>query len=258
MADASNHGRYIWHELMTPDTTSAGAFYSKVVGWTVEPWKSDGAAVQYWSFMDGGRPAAGMMPVPDAMAGAPASWLAYVEVEDVDSTVDKALSLGATVMAPARTMPGVGRFAALRDPQGAAFAMITSERKPDPESDPRPLEFSWHELSTDDWKSAEAFYGALFRWKKQGEFDMGEMGTYYMYGRDRFTYGGMMSRTPGMPPSRWTHYAAVPSADAAAERVNAAGGTLILGPMEVPGGDRIAMMLDPQGAAFAVHSKAAK
>lgn len=255
MADASNQGRYIWHELMTPDAAAAGTFYSAVVGWTVEPWKTDGAEVQYWSFMDGARPAAGMMPVPAAMSGAPASWIAYVEVDDVDTTVDQALSLGATVLAPARTMPGVGRFAALRDPQGAAFAAITSERKPTPETDPVPLEFSWHELATDDWKAAEAFYSALFGWKKQSEFDMGSMGTYYMYGRDRFTYGGMMNRTADMPPARWTHYASVSDSDTAAERAKNAGGTVIMGPMDVPGGDRIAMMVDPQGAPFAVHSK---
>ncbi|CAN5857718.1 VOC family protein [soil metagenome] len=256
MAEASNQGRYVWHELMTPDVEAAGVFYGKVVGWTVEPWKSDGPGVQYWSFMDGQRPAAGMMPVPSAMAGAPSSWIAYVEVDDIDTTVDQALSLGATVVAPARTMPGVGRFAALRDPQGAAFAAITSEHKPEPETDPRPLEFSWHELATDDWKAAEAFYSALFGWKKQSEMDMGPMGTYYMFGRDRFTYGGMMNRSAGMPPSRWMHYASVPDADAAAARVKAAGGQVIMGPMDVPGGDRIAILTDPQGAPFAVHSKA--
>ena len=256
MAEASNHGRYVWHELMTPDVNAAGVFYSAVVGWTVEPWKSDGADVLYWSFMDGQRPAAGMMRVPDAMAGAPPAWIAYVEVDDIDTTVDQAMSLGATVVAPARTMPGVGRFAALRDPQGATFAAITSERKLEPEADPKPLEFSWHELATDDWKAAEAFYSALFGWKKQSEFDMGAMGMYSMFGRDRFTYGGMMNRTADMPPAQWIHYAAVPDADAAAERAKAAGGQVMMGPTEVPGGDRIAILADPQGAPFAVHSKA--
>jgi hypothetical protein len=66
-------------------------------------------------------------------------------------------------------MLGVGRFAALRDAQGAAFAAITSERKPEPENDPKPLEFSWHELTTDDWKAAEAFYSAPFGWKKSSK-----------------------------------------------------------------------------------------
>ena len=51
------------------------------------------------------------------------------------------------------------------------------------------------------------------------------------------------------------HSVMVDSADAAADRAKKAGGTVINGPMEVPGGDRIAAILDPQGAAFAVHSK---
>jgi predicted enzyme related to lactoylglutathione lyase len=50
----------------------------------------------------------------------------------------------------------------------------------------------------------------------------------------------------------------VDSAYAATERAKNAGATVLLGPMEVPGGDRIAVMLDPQGAAFAVHSKPAQ
>ncbi len=68
-------------------------------------------------------------------------------------------------------MLGVGRFAALHDAQGAAFAAITSARKPEPENDPKPLEFSWHELTTDDWKAAEAFYRAPFGWKKRSKPD---------------------------------------------------------------------------------------
>jgi uncharacterized protein len=49
----------------------------------------------------------------------------------------------------------------------------------------------------------------------------------------------------------------VDSADRAAERVAAKGGKVMNGPMEVPGGDRIAQCMDPQGAAFAVHSRKA-
>ena len=61
-----------------------------------------------------------------------------------------------------------------------------------------------------------------------------------------------------MPVSAWLHYVSVDSADAAAERATKAGGKVMLGPMEVPGGDRIATLNDPQGTWFAVHSKAAK
>ena len=85
---------------------------------------------------------------------------------------------------------------------------------------------------------------------------MGPMGMYAMFGRDRFTYGGMFNKPSSLEaPPHWLHYAMVDSADAAADRATKAGGTVVNGPMEVPGGDRIAQILDPQGAMFAVHSK---
>ena len=154
-------------------------------------------------------------------------------------------------------MPSVGRFAVLRDPQGAAFAVITSEAQLGEETDPKPREFSWHELITTDYKAADKFYSKLFGWESKSEVDMGDMGMYHMFGRDRFTYGGMFNKAADMPaPPHWMHYVKVDSADAAAERAKKAGGTVINGPMDVPGGDRIAAIVDPQGATFAVHSKA--
>src|SRR5262249_52381637 len=102
---------------------------------------------------------------------------------------------------------------------------------------------------------AVSFYESIFGWKKQSEFDMGPMGVYHMYGRDRFTYGGMMKRQPPQP-SAWTHYISVDSADAAVERATKLGGKAMVGPMDVPGGGRVASPMDPQGAVFAVPSKA--
>jgi predicted enzyme related to lactoylglutathione lyase len=256
---SKNHGRFVWHELMTPDPRAAERFYRDVVGWSAEPWGDGGKDYTVWSA--NGVPLGGMMKLTaDAAAmGAPPSWTGYVEVDDTDASVARARELGGSVIMGPHTAEGVGRFAILRDPQGAVFAVVTSETGAPPETDPKPLEFSWHELLTTDWKAAEQFYSDLFGWKKQSEFDMGPMGTYFMFGRDRFTYGGMMNKPAEMPaPPHWLHYVQVPdSADAAAERATKAGGQVVNGPMEVPGGDRVAAIVDPQGAAFAVHSKAA-
>jgi predicted enzyme related to lactoylglutathione lyase len=110
----------------------------------------------------------------------------------------------------------------------------------------------------DDLPKAINFYEQLFGWEKKSEFDMGDMGIYHMFGRDRFTYGGMMKRPTGVPACYWLHYILVgDSADAAVERAKKGGATVMMGPMEVPGGDRVAILTDPQGAVFAVHSKAA-
>ncbi|HEY9229528.1 MAG TPA: VOC family protein [Gemmatimonadaceae bacterium] len=257
-AVTANRGRFVWTELMTNDIVRARDFYTKVIGWTTKNW--NGANKEYVTWLAGETPIGGLMPLPeDAKAmGTPPSWLAYVEVPDVDATVEQAVKLGAKVLAPKMVIPDVGRLAVLRDPQGAVIAVITSAKVPQPETDPRPLEFSWHELVTTDQVGAIDFYQKLFGWDSKGDFDMEEgKGTYKMFGRDRFTYGGVMTKPSDMPvPSHWLHYISVKdSADAAAERATKAGGKLMLGPMEVPGGDRIAILTDPQGAMFAVHSK---
>jgi len=252
-------GRFVWHELMTPDPDAAKTFYGKVVGWKTS--EMEGAPMKYSFWLAGDTPdtmIGGLMELTKEASdmGAPPAWLAYIEVPDADAAVEHTVKSGGKVILPAQTMEGAGRFAILQDPQGVTFAVITSAKPLGPENDPAPREFSWHELTTTDLPAAIDFYQQLFGWEKKSEFDMGDMGLYYMFGRDRFTYGGMMKKPAEAPGVYWLHYARVDSADAAAERAKEAGGNIIVGPMEVPGGDRIAVIVDPQGATFAVHSKA--
>lgn len=252
MARGVNHGRFVWHELMTNDPAAATTFYHDVVGWSTEA--SNVLGMEYTLWTANGVPVGGMMETPPDAAGMPPAWLGYIEVDDVPETIAAAEKLGGQVVAPLHTVEEVGSFAILSDPQGAVFGVMKSARPFAPEADPKPFEFSWNELMTTDWKAASEFYGELFGWVKQSEFDMGPMGTYYMFGRDRFTYGGMMNKPADLPaPTHWLYYAQVP--DAAAERAKERGGTIVNGPMEVPGGDRVAAIIDPQGAGFAVHSK---
>jgi predicted enzyme related to lactoylglutathione lyase len=85
------------------------------------------------------------------------------------------------------------------------------------------------------------------------EHDMGPaMGKYLIYGQGGNRYGGIFKMTGGPPPMFWL-YARVPDVQKAAATAKEAGGQLMNGPMEVPGGDQIAQLQDPQGAVFAVH-----
>jgi predicted enzyme related to lactoylglutathione lyase len=110
---------------------------------------------------------------------------------------------------------------------------------------------------TTDREAAWDFYHALFGWEQTDSMDMGHGNLYQMFGWHGMSVGGIFDKTPDMPfPPNWVSYAMVPNADAAARRVEAAGGQVLTGPGDAPGGDRIAVCLDPQGAAFAVHSTA--
>jgi predicted enzyme related to lactoylglutathione lyase len=252
------HGRFAWYELMTTDPKAAEGFYTKVVGWSTQPWP--GLDPPYTCWMKADQPVGGLMLLPEEAkaGGAPPNWMMYVAVADADRTVERARSLGAKVEVAPREIPSVGRFAVLSDPQGAVFAILQPADPgtySGPETSPAPLEFSWRELATTDREGATAFYSALFGWEKQNANDMGEpVGIYQEFGRPGLPLGGIYKKPADMPfPSSWMLYAKVPDLDASLAAVKAGGGTVLMGPMEIPGGDRIAQCLDPQGAAFALH-----
>ena len=64
------------------------------------------------------------------------------------------------------------------------------------------------------------------------------------------TIGGMMTKPPAVPAPCWLYYFNVDAIDAAASRLQAGGGAILNGPMEVPGGHWIVQCRDPQSAAF--------
>jgi hypothetical protein len=195
------------------------------------------------------------LPEEARRAGAPASWLPYVATPDVDVLVQQAMSLGARVLTGPLDIPGVGRFAVVADPQGAVFAPFRGEAAPAPsQAPPHAGQFSSHDLATTNPEAALAFYQALFGWQRIEAMPMPD-GVYQIFGLNGESMGGIYSRAAdGAAPSQWLSYVHVPDADGAARRVTTLGGRLVTGPVEVPGGDRIAQCVDPQGAAFALHA----
>ncbi|HEV2642594.1 MAG TPA: VOC family protein [Candidatus Elarobacter sp.] len=254
MATATNRGRFVWYDLLTSDSARAIEFYTKVVGWGTQVWEAPGGP-SYTMWTAGGAPIGGIMPFPPSVqAGTAPHWLAYVSVPDVDETAKQVAALGGKVLHQPMSIPDVGRFMTLADPQGAVIAAYTPAN-PMPGTDGMKVgEFSWHELTTTDNTRAFDFYSALFGWERRHTMDMGAMGTYQMYGDDERDFGGMFNLSPGMPAAPyWMLYVTVDDADAAVERVKANGGKVMNGPMDVPGGNRVAQCMDPSGAVFAVN-----
>jgi predicted enzyme related to lactoylglutathione lyase len=251
MADQSIRGRFVWHELMTPDTTGAHSFYSKAFGWKTQNWDQDPS---YTMFVAGSGPLGGSVAEPN---GAP-NWLPYIGTSDVAATVEQARSLGGEVVKEATSMPNGGSYAVIKDPQGSSFGVYASPGEHAPESAPKRGEFSWHELATTDYRAAFDFYSALFGWERMEEHDMGPMGVYFIFGSNGVQKGGMFNKPAEMKgPPAWCGYVRVKDVNQTVNKVKSARGTLINGPMEVPGGDWIAQFLDPYGAMFAVHALAA-
>ncbi|TNF23418.1 MAG: VOC family protein [Deltaproteobacteria bacterium] len=248
-------GRFVWHDLMTPDAEAAKAFYGEVVGWGIQLFEGGKEPYAMWTNADG--PIGGVMVLPaEARAmGAPPHWMAYSATPDLAATVARAEALGARVFVPPTAIPTVGAFAVLADPQGAAFAAFTPEGDAPGGDGPEAVgQFSWHELMTSDPDAAWAFYSELFGWQKQEAMDMGDGGVYQIFApADGGSFGGLMRKPDAMPMSAWLHYIKVADVGAAIATAQRLGGTLVNGPIPVPGGDLVAQLIDPQGAFFAVH-----
>jgi hypothetical protein len=247
-------GRFVWHQLLTRDIPGAKKFYAKLVGWKAQPWPLDPG---YTVCHAGEVPTAGMMEMtPEVPAEAPPHWLQYIGTRDVDGTAEAAVRAGGSIIKPPSDMKGAGRYAVLQDPQGAVFAVIDPENaRAEPAGVPPLASFSWHELATSDHEAAFAFYSNLFGWDALQRMDMGPMGTYLIFGQDNVQKGGIYIKpadSPGAP--NWLPYCHVANVDQAVETAKAGGGTLMLPPMDVPGGSRVAVLMDPTGAAFAIHS----
>ena len=83
-----------------------------------------GPAGQYTIFKNGDRGAGGMYKITPDMEAMPPMWWGYFAVDDCDASAARTSELGGEVMIPPKDIPGVGRFAIINDPQGAAVAFI--------------------------------------------------------------------------------------------------------------------------------------
>ncbi len=253
---STSQGQFVWCELATTDTASATTFYRSVIGWGAQ---DAGMADHPYTILSAGEtPVGGLMalPQPARDAGAPPRWYGYIAVDDVDAVAARVKAAGGAIHRAGDDIPGVGRFAVVADPQGAPFVLF---RPLDPGQAPpargtAPGHVGWHELHAADWQSAFAFYADLFGWTKAEAFDMGAMGIYQLFAIGGVSVGGMMTRHDAKAAPAWLHYFRVDHIDAAVTRVKDAGGQVLNGPDQVPGGEWIAQCRDPQGAMFAMVS----
>jgi predicted enzyme related to lactoylglutathione lyase len=206
----------------------------------------------------GERGIGGLMTIPEdaVRMGMRPNWVGYIFSADVDETTRSIAAAGGKVYRQPADIPSVGRFSVVTDPQGAMFMLIAPEGEDQPKVAPGTEgHVGWRELYANDWTSAFDFYAATFGWTKGEAMDMGPMGVYQLFEVDGEQTGGMMNKPAAIPHPMWLFYFNVGDIDAAAGRVGSAGGQVLNGPMEVPGGSWIVQCADPQGAMFALAGK---
>ncbi|BDG04739.1 VOC family protein [Anaeromyxobacter oryzae] len=221
--------RFQRYELRTTDVAAARAFYAAVLG-DVE---------------------VEIVPLPgEAIArGAPAHWLGHLGVDDVERAASAFVERGAIRLGPTRPTAG-GDVAILRDPGGAVVALASAQARL-----PARAGVTWHVLETTGLDRAAASYCGLFGWRLTERVDLGTLGVVQPFAWEAGgpSVGAMadVAGRPGVHP-HWLFFFRVAALEPALLAVRAAGG-VVLGPTMLPGGERIAVCEDPQGAAFALR-----
>lgn len=240
-----NHtpGRFVWHELATPDVEKSKKFYTAVLGWTFNEMPMPEGT--YTMAMNGETPMGGvfdlnMMP----REGVPPHWLSYVSVPNVDEAASAAASAGGTVAMKPFDIPTVGRASLLGDPTHAySMAFKSKESDPTPKERPDVGDFCWDTLNTTDIEGAKAFYQKVYGWKI-GDF----------HGMPTFLAGETavsdIQEAQGGAPSHWLPFVVVKKLDTANETVAKLGGKVIVEPMKIPDVGTMSVVFDDVGAAI--------
>ena len=171
-------GAFVWYDQMSNDLPGTEKFYSKVVGWSLEPNTMN--SQKYTLLKADGNVVGGLMPIPEdaAKMGVRPAWMGYIAVNDVKAYADKVKAAGGMIHRPPTEIPNVGTFAVAGDPSGAGFLLFKGDGEAPPKADPmKPGHIGWRELhGGDDPEKAFAFYSGLFGWTKGEAMPMGEWG----------------------------------------------------------------------------------
>jgi uncharacterized protein len=243
-------GTFGWVELATSDSDAARRYYSELFGWE----RADRPATEdvFYTVMElGGRRVAGIRPRPSQQADAEGSvWNSYVTVADADVALDRAVALGATVIAAAFDVMDAGRLGLLQDPQGAFVTIWQPRVRAAGGLVGVPGALALNELVTSDLDGAASFYSALFRWSIEQVEDAQPA---FLAISSEGEPIGRMRATAGDEPPRWLVYFGVDNLDAMLDRVRQLHGTILKGPVE-SSYEVGALVQDPQGAVFGLRA----
>ncbi|MEU1469164.1 VOC family protein [Streptomyces sp. NPDC005761] len=239
-----------WIELSTSDVPAAKSFYAALFGWRAETDPREEAGGYTVAHLGDDRVAA---LSPTYQPGQPPAWTVSFAVEDADATARRATGAGGSLLVGPMDVFEEGRFAVLADPSGAVFSLWQGRAFAGADLFNEPGTLGWTELVTREGARALAFYPDVFGWTVKASQ------TYPQWGIDGEDFGGVLTLDDSFPaevPPHWLPYIAVTDVDATAATAQSGGGDLLMLPTDIAGGRRIAVVRDPQGAAFGIYRAA--
>ncbi len=248
-----DRGTFCWADLGTTNAADAKRFYTSLFEWEAEDLPdADGAGTAYTMFRVDGDRVAGLAET--AQEGRPA-WDSFVSVADIQEVTSRVEGLGGELKrAPSEDAGEHGQIAIVHDPTGARLVLWQPGTDDGAERVNEPGCLCWNELSTPDPDAAARFYEALFGWRfdpiETGPGGPELMGITNAAGWKNGSTNKLEGEMAAVPPN-WMPYFGVGSCPDAVARAGETGAQVVVDTLEIPTG-RLAVLCDPQGAAFGV------
>ncbi|MFI9332750.1 VOC family protein [Kitasatospora sp. NPDC052868] len=247
-----------WLDLGSPDIRASADFYTGLFGWT---FVSAGPEAGGYGFLrQEGRTVAALGPPTEE--GAPPAWTVYFCTVDADRTTELVEQAGGRVRFRPFDVLGAGRMGGYTDPTGAGFAVWQPHDTVGLDAVTEQGTFCWAECYSVDAEAAKAFYRSVFGWQEQDVPIDGLMYTVLTPagGGTADALGGIMQLGPEQTAagtgSHWLPYFEVSDVDASLATAERLGATARIAAMDVHGVGRLAQLIDPHGAVFAVITSA--
>ncbi|MBI2965210.1 MAG: VOC family protein [Chloroflexi bacterium] len=246
-------GQFSWADLATSDEQGALKFYGALFGWKDDPQPMGPGSFYHMQQVKGRAACAINQQRPEEAAqGVPPHWNSYVTVDDVNSTARLVPAAGGRVIGEPFDVFDSGRMAVITDSTGAFLSLWQPKRHIGAGIYDETGTLTWFELLTTDLDKAVVFYKSVLGVKS--EKMPGPM-EYSLLKVDGKNVAGVFRITKEMgpvPPS-WTVYFRVENCDAASQKAQSLGATVLMPPHEIPNVGRFAVLKDPQGAVFNIY-----
>lgn len=244
MENTYREGQFVWRELMTSDAPKARGFYGELLGWTYQDMPMPTGV--YTIISKGEKQIGGLMELPKD-AQFPPNWTSYVSVKDVDKALEATVARGGQKIM-AEDIPGVGRIGILMDPQGAVLGIMRAATGDGPAPGmPGPATFCWETLNAKDPAAAKTFYTEVIGWT----LGSGPGNEMRVFNAGSAQVADVETAPPNVP-AHWLVHVFVEKLDEARGKAEKLGAKVMMPEIKIPKIGRIAIILDPLGAALSL------
>jgi uncharacterized protein len=247
----STPGRWVWEELFTDDVAAAKTFYGRVFDWQFEQVGEGKDA--YTVVKSSDRSIAGILHYPKAAeADRSARWLGLMSVPDVKMAAEQASAAGGEIVMAPRRFEGRGEIALLADPEKAFFGIIRSDSGDPVDAFPSFNSWMWVELWAKDPHQMAEFYREIGGYMVKPQDSGSDRTEFYLVVND-YPRAGIIEFQRQDLPSAWLPYIRIKDLEKTLDLVRKDGGQVIIEPDPNIRNGKVAIFIDPQGAAVGLE-----